>query len=259
MTGTKSNDLLGVAIGSGTLEEVTARSLAALDAEGDPVTFACANPHSLVVAQDDPDFCNAMREATLVVADGIGVSVIGRLLGIDVGKRITGADYFFSILDALAARGGGKVFFFGSSPFVLSRIEEAFLKQYPTLTLSGCLSPPYREWSDAENDRMIQKINAANPDVLWVGMTAPKQEKWVAASLPKLNARIIGSIGAVFDFYAGTYPRAPHWICRIGLEWLYRLAREPRRMWRRTMVSGPRFLVAVVRRHLLGQEPVAHS
>ena len=98
---------------------------------------------------------------------------------------------------------------------------------------------------------MVQIINDANPDVLWVGMTAPKQEKWVEANSQQLNTPVIGSIGAVFDFYAGTKRRAPQWIYRIGLEWAYRFILEPRRMWQRNVVSAPKFVWQVLRRHVL--------
>ncbi len=97
---------------------------------------------------------------------------------------------------------------------------------------------------------MIATINEAEPDVLWVGMTAPKQEKWVHANVDSLNARVIGSVGAVFDFFAGTAPRAPQWMCSLGLEWLHRLAREPRRMWRRIFVSTPVFVRKVLAQHV---------
>lgn len=98
---------------------------------------------------------------------------------------------------------------------------------------------------------MVEHIRAARPDVLWVGMTAPKQEKWVHANAAALDVPVIGSVGAVFDFFAGTNPRAPRWMCALGIEWVYRLAREPRRMWRRTVISAPRFLRMVVSRHVL--------
>ena len=99
---------------------------------------------------------------------------------------------------------------------------------------------------------MVQTINDAKPDVLWVGMTAPKQEKWVEENRHNLTVPVIGSIGAVFDFYAGTYARAPQWVCRIGLEWAYRFLLEPRRMWQRNCVSAPKFLWLVMSRHVLG-------
>ena len=99
---------------------------------------------------------------------------------------------------------------------------------------------------------MIRLINDAQPDVLWVGMTAPKQETWVQTNRKRLRVPVIGSIGAVFDFYAGTHPRSPRWICRLGLEWVYRFVREPRRMWRRNFVSAPKFIGLIVWRHILG-------
>ena len=98
---------------------------------------------------------------------------------------------------------------------------------------------------------MVASINDADPDVLWVGMTAPKQEKWVEANRHQLHAPVIASIGAVFDFYAGINPRAPQWMCTLGIEWLYRLLREPRRMWRRTFISAPKFVALVIWRHVL--------
>ncbi|HKE95089.1 MAG TPA: WecB/TagA/CpsF family glycosyltransferase, partial [Povalibacter sp.] len=94
---------------------------------------------------------------------------------------------------------------------------------------------------------IVDRINEARPDVLWVGMTAPRQEKWVHQTLRELNVPVVGSVGAVFDFYAGTVQRAPRWFCRMGLEWLYRLLKEPQRLWRRTFVSGPAFLWLVLR------------
>ena len=99
---------------------------------------------------------------------------------------------------------------------------------------------------------MVQVIHHAKPDILWVGMTAPKQEKWVEANRRQLNTQVIGSIGAVFDFYAGTYARAPQWICLIGLEWAYRFILEPRRMWQRNFVSAPKFVWLVLMRHVFG-------
>src|SRR3569833_2005210 len=124
-------------------------------------------------------------------------------------------------------------------------------RDFTRVTVCGMVSPPYRTWSEDENAAMLSAINAASPDVLWVGMTAPKQEKWVETNRAHLKEPVIGSVGAVFDFYAGTYPRAPAWMCRFGIEWLYRLVKEPQRMWRRNFISSPLFVLLVLRRHLL--------
>lgn len=243
--------LLDVGIDRKSLESVVADALTAVELKREPVVFACANPHSLVVAQNDAMFKAALNKANLVVADGVGITVMARYAGVRVGQRIAGHDYFKAVLDALNRRGSGRIFFFGSSQRVLSLIESRFKRDFPALTLCGMLSPPFGYWSEEQNDSMVETINDARPDVLWVGMTAPKQEKWVESNRGRLNASVMGSIGAVFDFYAGTYPRAPNWMCALGLEWLFRLIKEPKRMWRRNFVSTPKFVALVTWRHIL--------
>lgn len=244
--------LLSIPIDRKSLSVATAESLQAIDQRMSQRVFACANPHSLLVAQGDPSFQSALTNANLVVADGVGVTFMARLVGVEIGPRITGTDYFQAVLNALKQRGGGRVFFFGSSQLVLDLIAKRFERDFPALTLCGTLSPPFGAWTDEENRQMVHVVNDAKPDVLWVGMTAPKQEKWVEENRYNLAVPVIGSIGAVFDFYAGTYARAPQWICRVGLEWAYRFILEPRRMWKRNVVSAPKFVWLVLRRHVLG-------
>jgi N-acetylglucosaminyldiphosphoundecaprenol N-acetyl-beta-D-mannosaminyltransferase len=252
MNSRNAGQLLGIAIDRTSLKEATEEALHAIGRKIPPIVFACANPHSLAVAQHDGLFRTALTQANVVVADGVGVTMMARLVGVQIGPRVTGTDYFQAVLNALQQRGGGRVFFFGSSQRVLDLISARFASEYPSLTLCGTLSPPYGTWSEEENQRMVETISEARPDVLWVGMTAPKQEKWVEVNRQQLNTPVIGSIGAVFDFYAGTYSRAPQWICNIGLEWAYRFMLEPRRMWERNFVSAPKFVWLVVRRHVLG-------
>ncbi len=244
--------LLGVPIGQSPLGDIVQDSIRVIERRMDQSVFACANPHSLVVAQRDMEFQSALQNANLLVVDGVGASLMARAVGVHLGPRITGSDYFHGVLNALQRRGNGRVFFFGSSEHVLQRIAKRFVAEFPSVTLCGMMSPPFGEWTEMENHRMVKSINDARPDVLWVGMTAPKQEKWVEANRRKLNVPVIGSVGAVFDFYAGTYPRAPKWICDSGLEWAYRFIREPRRMWRRNFLSAPTFIWLVLRRHMFG-------
>ena len=251
MTIHAADSLLNIHIDRLSLAEITGETLRAINRRTSQKVFVCANPHSLVVAQRDLGFQAALNHADFVAADGVGVSLMARLAGVPTVPRITGTDYFDAVLSGLREHGGGRIFFFGSSPRVLDLISKRFASEFPSLTLCGTHSPPYGSWSEEENHRMIQVINAAKPDVLWVGMTAPKQEKWVEANRHKLTAPVIGSIGAVFDFYAGTYARAPRWVCRIGFEWAYRFILEPRRMWRRNFVSAPKFLWLVLRMHVL--------
>jgi len=209
------------------------------------IIFACANPHSIVEAQHDQAFMAALNNATTVVADGVGVTMTAKTLGIPIGRRITGSDYFILAMGTLNKH-SGKVFFFGSTEKVLQKVASRMQRKYPNLQLAGTMSPPFGTWSDQHNKDMLEKINKAQPDLLWVGMTAPKQEKWVEANKHELSVPVIGSIGAVFDFYAETYPRAPDWMCRLGLEWAFRFIKKPKRMWKRTIVSAPKFLMLSV-------------
>lgn len=253
MTKRDAGYLLDVPIDRLSLEDAVNDAVRCIDRRDSRVIFVCANPHSIVAAQEDRQFSAALNNSDFSVADGVGVTMMAKMVNIRIGPRIAGHDYFKGILDALQKRGNGRVFFFGSSDHVLDLIGKRFRKEYPGLTLCGALSPPYGEWSEEDNESMIRMINAAEPDVLWVGMTAPKQEKWVEANKGRLNASVIGSIGAVFDFYAGTYPRAPVWMCKLGMEWVYRLVKEPRRMWRRNFISSPKFVYLMIKRHIFGR------
>jgi N-acetylglucosaminyldiphosphoundecaprenol N-acetyl-beta-D-mannosaminyltransferase len=240
--------MLGVRIGTRSLPELVSASEAAVRQRGNPFIFACANPHSLVVARGDIEFRRALEDASAVVADGVGCKWAAALFGIAVGPRITGSDFFVAVMSALN-RTGAKVLFFGSRDDVLAKLTDRVKRDFPGISVSS-LSPPFGQWSEEKDAEMIEAIRRFSPDVLWVGMTAPKQEKWVAARVTRLQIPVIGSIGAVFDYYAGVTTRAPQWICDLGLEWLYRLPREPRRLWRRTLVSAPKFLWFLLRERI---------
>jgi N-acetylglucosaminyldiphosphoundecaprenol N-acetyl-beta-D-mannosaminyltransferase len=242
-----ANVLLGVRIGRSALDELVDRSVSAVTGTAERVILACANPHSMVVAKTDSQFHDALNSATHVVSDGFGCRIAALLTGRDFGPRITGFDYFEALMRNLNKR-GGKVFFLGSSPETLARIKLRCARDYPNLEIHNH-SPPFGTWTEAEDARIAQLVRTVDPDVLWVGLTAPKQEKWAAAHKDDLRTPVIGCIGAVFDYYAGTIKRAPRWVCRTGLEWLYRLAGEPRRLWRRTLVSFPVFMWLVINEH----------
>jgi N-acetylglucosaminyldiphosphoundecaprenol N-acetyl-beta-D-mannosaminyltransferase len=246
-------EILGIPIDRKNLAQTVDEAEVAISNRQAKIVFACANPHSIVVAQSDKVFKSALSDANLTVADGVGVTMMAKLVGVEIGPRITGSDYFFAIMSMLAKnKKGGRVFFFGSSQKVLDLIASRLSREYPGITLSGMISPPFGVWSDEQNNQYIQQVNEMRPDVLWVGMTAPKQEKWVHDNAAQLDVPVIGSIGAVFDFFAGTYPRAPKWMIVCGLEWLHRFLKEPKRMWRRALISNPQFVFLVLWRHVLG-------
>jgi N-acetylglucosaminyldiphosphoundecaprenol N-acetyl-beta-D-mannosaminyltransferase len=149
-------------------------------------------------------------------------------------------------MQQLSLRGGFRVFLLGSSDANLDAMRARIAINYPGVVVAGTLSPPFRdEFSDSESARMVAAINDSKADVLWVGMTAPKQEKWIYKHLAQTNVRFAGAIGAVFDYYTGRVKRPSALARRLGLEWLVRLAREPRRLWRRNLISTPRFAYRV--------------
>lgn len=207
------------------------------------------NAFSYNNARRDVLFEEALTKGDVLIPDGISIVRVCKFLN---GKsrpkeRIAGWDLFVHEMQRLNEK-GGKVMFLGSSEKVLKLIRQKAAIVYPNLEVVT-YSPPYKPQFTVEDDlNMVKAINDANPNLLWIGMTAPKQEKWAYANWDRLNIHChVGTVGAVFDFFAGTYKRAPMIWQRLGLEWLYRLLKEPRRMWRRYIIGNMLFLVLVFR------------
>lgn len=212
-----------------------------------PRYFVCANPHSIQVASRDKEFQVALKNADLITPDGIGVVLASKILGGTIKHRVTGSDIFWGLSKALNLKQTGKYFFLGSTETVLFQIREKMAVEFPEIQVVGTFSPPFKqEFSEADNQEMIDAINAAKPDVLWVGMTAPKQEKWVYENKNKLDVKFAGAVGAVFDFFVGRVRRSHPLFQRLGLEWLPRLVQEPMRLWHRNFISNPAFVARVL-------------
>lgn len=240
-------DILGYGVDAHSVEECADIVFATL--RGETVVrrqcswLACLNPHSYAVALDDILFSQALKDADWLVPDGAGVVMASRLLGQGVAERVTGSDIFSALHQRMNASGGMKVFFLGATEGTLSQIRDRMAKDYPDIAVVGTYSPPFKpEYSHTEIDEIINAINAVEPDVLWVGMTAPKQEKWIHQNRGRLKVKFAGAIGAVFDFYAGQVKRSHPVFQRLGLEWLPRLIQQPKRLWRRMFVSAPLFV-----------------
>lgn len=208
------------------------------------------NAHSFNIAQKDALFADALRYGDYLIPDGASILMACRLLkaSSQPRERIAGWDLFAFEMQRLNNKGKMineklRTMFMGSSEKVLSMIREQAAIDYPHLDIVT-YSPPYKkEFSENENAAIIKAINDADPDLLWIGMTAPKQEKWTYQHWNELDIHChVGTIGAVFDFYAGTMRRAPKWWQKHSLEWLYRLIKEPKRMWRRYVLGNPLFL-----------------
>lgn len=245
----KREAFLGYQIAAETVEGCLDQILAWLRSGERRRVFVCANPHSLVMADTDPAFREALLKADILTPDGAGILLGSRILGGQVRCRVTGSDIFLGLSQRLgeAEIGQFSYFFLGASEDTLRDIEARLKQDYPYIRFAGSHSPPFKlEFSAEDNDKMIRAINAAHPDVLWVGMTAPKQEKWIDQNIGKLEVGFVGAIGAVFDFYTGRVKRSHPIFQQLGLEWLPRLVQEPRRLWRRNFVSNPKFVAKVI-------------
>lgn len=242
-------DVLGYPVDARPLDECVASIARALDAPGVKRWLACLNPHSYVIALEDTDFARALHAADWLIPDGVGVVIASHVLGAGVAERVTGPDVFEALHSRLAcSRPGTRIFFLGGTQAVLDRIVDRMRAEHPSLVVSGTYSPPFKpSYTPQEMDEMVRVVNEARTDILWVGLTAPKQEKWTHAALPRLDVRFVGAVGAMFDFYAGTVKRSPAFFRRMGLEWLPRLVQQPRRLWRRMGVSAPVFMWHVLK------------
>lgn len=231
-----------------------------IESKKQTVYLACANPHSIEIANKDTLFAEALKSADLLVPDGAGIVLASKILGGKIRERITGSDIFTGLNERLNKESGYSCFFLGSTEKNLALIKDKVKRGFPNIEISGAYSPPFKsEFSDEDNEAILKAVNKVKPDVLWVGMTAPKQEKWIYQNKAKLDVSFIGAIGAVFDFYAGTVKRSNIWFQQHGLEWLPRLLREPRRLWYRNLISTPKFMMRVILQRLAGNSSTKRS
>ena len=208
---------------------------------------ACFNPHSYTVASSNDRFSTALKSADWLVADGIGIVIASKILGGKIKGRTTGSDIFLGVMRALN-HSGGAAFFLGASEETLEALVRQVSIDFPAVDVAGTFSPPFKDdFTDEDVDAMVTAVNASQTDVLWVGMTSPKQDLWIHNNLERLDVKFAAGIGAVFDFYVGRVKRSHPWFQKAGLEWLPRLAQEPRRLWRRVFLSGPYFLWQVLK------------
>ncbi|MEM9403040.1 MAG: WecB/TagA/CpsF family glycosyltransferase [Pseudomonadota bacterium] len=247
--------ILGYPFFGGSSSRLTSSLLHWLRHGDHPKSVVCGNPHSLAVADSNPAFQSALKEADWLVPDGVGILYASRIFNGQLSERITGFDIFHGLMSAMNEHGSFSCFFLGSSEATLAKISQRVQHDFPNVKIAGVYSPPFKpSFDERDLQAMVAAVNEAKPDVLWVGLTAPKQELLIHSTLGATSAQLIGAIGAVFDFYAGTTRRPGKLAQRVGLEWLVRLSREPRRLWRRTLLSGPQFLWLCLRARLSGQD-----
>ena len=201
-------------------------------------------------AHDDPATMRALSGATLAVPDGQPLVWGLRLLGHSDATRVYGPDLMAHYCARAATTGASIYLYGGRSEEALALLTRRLLERFPGLQIAGGFSPPFRELTPAERDRVAGEIDNSGAKVVWVGTGQPKQELWMSEMRPRLAAPLLVGVGAAFDFHAGIVSQAPPWMQRGGLEWIYRLSREPRRLWRRYASQNPRFLVGFARQYL---------
>jgi len=198
------------------------------------------NAHVLNQCSSDPVLRSALQRADLVYCDGYGVRLAAKAIGLEVPHRMTGADWIWGVA-ALCEANGRSLYLLGSDPGASQEAAAALRRWYPRLDVRGT-HHGYFEIGTPHSERVIEHVAEHKPDVLLVGMGTPLQELWVDHYFERLDARVVWTVGALFDYVSGRVPRAPHWMADHGLEWIFRLAIEPRRMWRRYLLGNPVFL-----------------
>ncbi len=200
-----------------------------------------ADMHAIIESYNKPDFRHMLDQADLIVPDGYSLVWIGRHKGFSLEKRVSGTDLMRAYFNSSEGR-QTRQFFYGDTDETLSRLTATLHRDFPGIRIAGTYSPPFRSLTPEESRHVIALINEAKPDVIWVGLGLPKQERWIFEHRSQLNVPLILGVGAAFKFLAGTVRRAPGWIGDCGFEWLWRLAHEPRRLWRRIFLEGPQFI-----------------
>jgi N-acetylglucosaminyldiphosphoundecaprenol N-acetyl-beta-D-mannosaminyltransferase len=208
-----------------------------------------------MVARDDAAMGEALRGATLVVPDGMPLVWAANLLGEGLRDRVYGPELMLRYNDRCVERGHRVWLYGGRDQGTLVQLTLRLRQLHPGIQIVGGYSPPFRDLTAEEEDRLVEQINDARPDVLWVGIGVPKQEKWMARMRERLDVPVMCGVGAAFDFHAGRISMAPAWMQEHGLEWIYRIAQEPRRLLPRYLYFNPRFVLAFARQYLAERRP----
>ena len=235
-------EVLGVAVSAAQTRDVVARMEEWIRDRGRCHTIAPTSMHGIVEAQQDPSFKEILNSTDAVVPDGMPLVWLGRRRGLQLPRRVYGPDLLLEFCKKTVGS-GYRHFFYGGEPDVPERLAESLKRRFPAIEVCGTFSPPFQPLNPDEDKEMVSLISRAAPDVLWVGLGTPKQERWMHEHRDRLHVPVVVSVGAAFDILSGRRCQAPRWMREHGLEWLFRLLQEPRRLWRRYLVYGARFLV----------------
>jgi N-acetylglucosaminyldiphosphoundecaprenol N-acetyl-beta-D-mannosaminyltransferase len=218
-------------------------------AHGETGYICVAATHTIMVCNEDPELREAVLNSSLTVPDGQPLVWAMNALGGNLTDRVYGPDLMARYCERAAANGTRMYLYGGRNQGALVQLALNLRQSYPGVKIVGGYSPPFRDLSEEEEDAIVAEINATKADVVWIGVGAPKQEKWMAAMRPRLDAAVLVGVGAAFDFHAGLVPQAPEWMQSAGLEWLYRMAQEPRRLAPRYVRYNPRFVTGFAKQY----------
>jgi N-acetylglucosaminyldiphosphoundecaprenol N-acetyl-beta-D-mannosaminyltransferase len=207
--------------------------------------IAVTGMHGLTEAQRDPSFKKILNAADLVVPDGMPLVWLARWKGASLKRRVYGPELMITFCEGTAKK-GFRHYFYGGAPGVAKELGEMLASRYPGVRVAGTFSPPFRSLNHEENRQILEAINQSRSDVLWVGLSTPKQERWMFENRSSINVPVLVGVGAAFDLNTGRVKQAPRWMREHGWEWLYRLLQEPRRLWRRYLFGIPLFLTCVI-------------
>jgi N-acetylglucosaminyldiphosphoundecaprenol N-acetyl-beta-D-mannosaminyltransferase len=238
-------DVLGIHVSVTNLDD-TVGTFAGWIERGERHLVCVSDMNALLHARADARLTEVYNTSGLTVPDGMPLVWAGRRAGFEKMDRVAGPDLLERVLAEAADRGWTQ-YFYGGAEGVAEELRARFQERHPALKVVGVECPPYRALTEAEDAETVARMNEARPDIVWVGLGAPKQERWMADHRDRLNAAILIGVGAAFDFHTGRLDRAPRWMQRAGLEWSYRLYKEPRRLWKRYVLGIPRFLLGILR------------
>jgi N-acetylglucosaminyldiphosphoundecaprenol N-acetyl-beta-D-mannosaminyltransferase len=241
-------NVLGVLVDATNLFESTARIMRWISEK--ERTYVCVTGvHGIMESQRQPDLKLVHNAAGMVTPDGMPLVYVSRWATYSKCERVYGPDLMLEVCRE-SVRHGYKHFFFGTTPATLSRLTNRLSEQFPGLQVAGTFAPPFRPLTESERTDVVARMNECAPDIVWVGLSTPKQERWMADHRQQLAAPVLIGVGAAFDFHSGTVRQAPRWIQPLCLEWIFRLLCEPKRLWKRYLLNNPQFIVFLIMQRL---------
>jgi N-acetylglucosaminyldiphosphoundecaprenol N-acetyl-beta-D-mannosaminyltransferase len=233
-------NILGVGVSALNMDAALQASQELLDSNGRG--YVCVTGvHGIIEAQDDEHFRGILNNSHLTTPDGMPTVWCGRLSGFKSMSRVYGPDYMLALCEQSVSK-GYRHFLYGGKEGIAEQLRDELMRRFPGILIVGTYTPPFRPLNPAEQEALTLQLDAAKVDILWCGLSTPKQERFIAANLELLPVKLMVGVGAAFDLLSGNLSEAPDWMKQSGLQWLYRLIKEPRRLWRRYLLNNPRFV-----------------